>query len=468
MISVYSPDKPFTVYHHSDWESDAWDPLQYGSDFDFTKPFFPQFAAQQLKVPKKGLHVADDMINCDYCNYGGSSKDCYLTFLPYESENCIHSRVPYACKFDLDGEANLQCQYTYECVSCMNCYESFYCHYCTNCNTSAFLIDCISCADCFGCIGLKHAKHNFLNQQLTPEEYQKQTAHILKSPESLTQFLAEFEKLKTKSIYKYARNTQAEASTGDILRNVKNCHECFDLIYQEDSKFCDLGGASAHHIYDSTIAGLNMVYGYEQIGSQGCHNSAFMVYVDSDQDCFYCIACRNCEHCFGCEGLKYKKYCIFNKQYTKEEYDKLVPKIIEHMTKTGEWGEFFPTSISPYAYNESLANTYFSRTKEQVQKKGWPWRDPDQNVSKEDACVCKSCGKNYRLIKQESDFYEKYQLPQPENCPDCRYRLRLKSMNPWYLWPRQCMHENCENKFLSTYAPDRTELVYCESCYEQR
>jgi hypothetical protein len=32
-----------------------------------------------------------------------------------------------------------------------------------------------------------------------------------------------------------------------------------------------------------------------------------------------------------------KQYCILNKQYTKEEYEELVPKIIEHMKKTGEW-----------------------------------------------------------------------------------------------------------------------------------
>jgi hypothetical protein len=31
--------------------------------------------------------------------------------------------------------------------------------------------------------------------------------------------------------------------------------------------------------------------------------------------------------------LKNKSYCILNKQYTKEEYEKLVSKIIEKMMK---------------------------------------------------------------------------------------------------------------------------------------
>jgi hypothetical protein len=48
-----------------------------------------------------------------------------------------------------------------------------------------------------------------------------------------------------------------------------------------------------------------------------------------------------------------------NKQYTKEEYNILVPKIIEHMISTGERGEFFPPKYAPFGYNESLANEYF-------------------------------------------------------------------------------------------------------------
>lgn len=51
----------------------------------------------------------------------------------------------------------------------------------------------------------------------------------------------------------------------------------------------------------------------------------------------YCIDCYDTKNCFGCIGLRNKQYCILNKQYTKEQYEELVPKIIEHMTKTGEW-----------------------------------------------------------------------------------------------------------------------------------
>ena len=40
MLSVYSPGKPFKVYCRACWNSDAWDPLEYGADYDWQKPFF--------------------------------------------------------------------------------------------------------------------------------------------------------------------------------------------------------------------------------------------------------------------------------------------------------------------------------------------------------------------------------------------------------------------------------------------
>ena len=84
---------------------------------------------------------------------------------------------------------------------------------------------------------------------------------------------------------------------------------------------------------------------------------------------FYCDACQGCKHCFGCVGLTRKEYCVFNKQYTKEAYEEIVPKIIDHMIQTGERGEFFPIELSPFAYNETEAQTYYPLTQTEAQAK---------------------------------------------------------------------------------------------------
>jgi hypothetical protein len=43
IISIYSPDKPYTVYHQDYWWSDAWEPMDYGRDFDFSRSAIEQF-----------------------------------------------------------------------------------------------------------------------------------------------------------------------------------------------------------------------------------------------------------------------------------------------------------------------------------------------------------------------------------------------------------------------------------------
>ena len=100
------------------------------------------------------------------------------------------------------------------------------------------------------------------------------------------------------------------------------------------------------------------------------------------RDIYYSYECSSCQDCFGCVGLKNKQYCIFNTQYTKETYEQEVLIIIAHMEKTKEWGEFFPTAISPFSYNESVVQEYFPLTKEQALSRGYKWYErSDRNYS---------------------------------------------------------------------------------------
>lgn len=53
IISIYSPDKPYIVYHQDYWWSDSWDPMDYGKEFDFNKSFFDQYSELFLHSPKQ-------------------------------------------------------------------------------------------------------------------------------------------------------------------------------------------------------------------------------------------------------------------------------------------------------------------------------------------------------------------------------------------------------------------------------
>jgi len=196
-------------------------------------------------------------------------------------------------------------------------------------------------------------------------------------------------------------------------------------------------------------------------------------------------------------------YCILNKQYTKEEYEALVPKIIQHMNempyvdKKGrvyKYGEFFPAELSPFSYNETIAQEYFPLTKEQAIEQGYTWKDPEEKnyqidiktqdipdnikdvsddiIGKVIQCShngeCNhQCTKAFKIVPQELQFYKKMNLPLPRLCPNCRHYERLKQRNPLKLWHRKCMKPECTNEFETSYAPDRPEIVYCEECYNR-
>jgi hypothetical protein len=239
-----------------------------------------------------------------------------------------------------------------------------------------------------------------------------------------------------------------------------------------------------------------MAWGF---GAENCYfgtevgdNASFLKFTRSCKEgshhLDYCHLCMGSRECFGCYGLKNSEYCIFNKKYPEKEYKELKEKIIDQMKKNGEYGQFFPTKYSPFAYNETIANDYFPLTKEEVLKRGWRWQDkmpgiydkgtltadklPDNikdaadNITKE-ILVCASCGKNYKITGPELKLYKQIVVPLPRQCFDCRHLARLEQRNPRQLWHRQCMRPGCKNEFETTYSPERPEKVYCEECYQK-
>jgi hypothetical protein len=210
-------------------------------------------------------------------------------------------------------------------------------------------------------------------------------------------------------------------------------------------------------------------------------------YSPGNHDLLYCDLAISSSDCFGCVGIKNGRYCILNKRYSKEEYEELVPKIISHMRSSGEWGEFFPASISSYAYNQSVANEpeYYPMTKKGVQSRGWSWYEGKEEPPKADRIVragdhpdgidsipddivhwaiqCEATQRPFKIIKQELDFYRSMRLPIPRLHPDERHRRRIALRNPRKLWKRNCA--KCKKQISTSYAPERPEKVYCESCY---
>ena len=122
---------------------------------------------------------------------------------------------------------------------------------------------------------------------------------------------------------------RVESSTGDLLWIV-NCLESFEVVKGKDCKFVQ--SVEIKDIYDSSY--VNGELGYENCECFSMpYNSAFNVNTYTGQNLFYTDSCMsNCSDCFGCISLRANKYCILNKQYTKE-YENMKARIIEYMKK---------------------------------------------------------------------------------------------------------------------------------------
>ena len=65
IFSGYPSESPVRIYDRDYWLSDAWDPLSYGKDYDFSKSFFEQFRELLKSVPLMAIS-AGEHVNSDY------------------------------------------------------------------------------------------------------------------------------------------------------------------------------------------------------------------------------------------------------------------------------------------------------------------------------------------------------------------------------------------------------------------
>jgi len=509
ILTIYPPESGIVVYTDEDFQSDVWDAMDYGVDYDFSKPFFEQYLDLIKRVPHPARnYFVGTLVNSDYSGNCDYLKNCYLIFNAQWNEDCAYGNGVNHSK---------NCYDISHCDGSERCYESFWlancnrAHFCSQCVESLeiwFCKDCLGCSNCFGCMNLRNKKYCIFNVQYSKEEYaEKLNAMKLNSWRGVEESRRAAHEFWKKNPNKYHQGIKNFNCTGAYVTNSKNVHYGYLVREAEDCKYIQYSQTpSCKNCYDYTIWGENNQFCYETMTSgKGTNNLKFAVecwpYISDSE---YCIFCGSSSNLFGCSGLKKKEYCIFNKQYTKKEYEELVPKIKKHMDempyidKKGrvyKYGEFFPMELSPFAYNQMLAYDHFPLSKEQVLQVGYSWKDsspqeyeitikgedlPDTIEEVKDDILnaiisCTKCKKAFRIIKQELEFLRREKIPLPHYCVDCRHKLRIEQRLPSKLFYRQCMcdkanhgHDGkCQNEFETSYAPDRPEIVYCEACYNQ-
>ena len=489
IVSMFHPKSPYTVYCGDCWTSDKWNPFSYGRDYDFDRPFFEQLGELFRDVPKPGTFASADTgpnINSDWTNFSGGNKDCYLIFNSGpNNENCAYSRGLLSDKDVFDSYYVDKAERVYEGVNVQSSNGACWLQNSSDCIDSWFLLNCVGCQNCFGCVNLRHKSYHFFNELLNKEEWEQKVKEILGSNERTEEMRRKFEEFSLKFPRRENSNLKSINVSGDYIFESKNCKNSFEVSFSEDSSnlFSVKRTKDSRDLIGHGREGELLLEGVAVGTSRRVIGSWWAVL---SHDIEYSIAPRSSEYCFGCDSVKSAKYAILNKRYSEEEYKKIKEHIANELKEKNLYGLYMPPELAFFAYNETIAQDNMPLTKEEALKRGFRWQEdlqmttgketlkpeqiPDhikdviENILKE-ILACISCGRNYRITKQEFDFYKRMNIPIPRKCFYCRHADRLRRRGPFKLYARNCA--KCNKEIQTTYAPERPEVVYCEECYQK-
>jgi len=440
-VSRFYSESEYKNYCNKCWSSDSWDARDYGREIDFSRSFFEQVDELQKEVPFQNLigSLSNIENNAVYTN---NTADIHNSYMVSESdfvEDCYYGRLLKNSEHLYDCFACSNSKYCYECTESDDLYKCQYVSRSSNCSESMYLENCMNCSYCYGCINLENKKYYILNKEYSREEYFQKIQEV--SPEEIEELCKRERKEKIDII-------GSENCSGSMIRNSKNCHDSHRVLECQDCRYCDEINYS-EDLMDISSYGSKSFLMYEgQWVWRYSHNVLFCSTIGRWENLLYCIDTKKSQDCFGCVNMKFSRYCILNKEYSKEEYETLVPKVIDLMKRHGEWGEFFPLWMSPFGYNETLAGEILPMTRDEALEKWYTWSDYQSPAPKVDKIIpahkipkdiseipddilhwaieCETTKKLFRIIEPELEFCRKNDIPIPKKHPDQRRIERMR------------------------------------------
>lgn len=499
-ISVFKPGAPYTVYCPKCWWSDKWDVFSYGRDYDFSRPFFEQFRELWKSTPVLGISIdIPAMETSPYTSHSGHLKNSYLLFhADYVEDSAygffhVRNKSVFDCSMIMQSELCYDCQNSFKNNRCIGVRGNV-----TNSLDCAFLRDCDNCQNCFASANLRNKQYYIFNVPHTKEDYFEK---IKKWDLGSYATYQEISKMAHEHWKKFpprpAYDDFSVDCTGSYVFESKNCKNCFDCSNVHDSKFIMIvADQLTKDCYDVSSWGNNMSRCYEccnvgeDVSDVRFSQESGLGLMDAE----YCKLSTGAHH-FGCVSVKKGDYVIFNRRYPKEEYENLRKRIIKHMDempyldKKGRvyrYGEFFPAELSPFGYNETLADGFFPLSKEQILEEGYHFAEterrdymitksfkelPDHIKNTDDTILnevisCSNCGRGYKIIAMELSFLQQMNLPLPRSCPFCRVREKFEQwVKNMRMISRIC--EKCGISFTTNYTKEEAPYILCKKCYQQ-
>ncbi|MBI2485213.1 hypothetical protein HYW18_03650 [Candidatus Uhrbacteria bacterium] len=436
LLTFVHPDSPYQVIPDRDWHNREF--AQTTRELDPGEPFFAQFQQLAYSIPVGALRdegsstnsVGVDMIKC---------QDTYLLFGGADLQRVLYASVSFHGSDSACITNTLRVNESYHINAAENMHHCTYCFQCGDCINSAFLFDCSRCQDCFGATNKKDKQFIFWNEQLSEGEYRKRLEMVdLRSRRTWNECSERYlEMIRGEGYFRDHFNFATDVeSTGEYLVRATRCRESYWVEGSTDLFQCWMSLDDRDSMSVVWLGWGDAAYCSADIAYY--HNLKFCSRSWRCQDLEYCMDCYDCEHCFGCVGLKKKKFHIFNKPYGEEEYWQRVDEIKCAMLDRGEYGMFFPASLSQTGFQFSMGEFYFGYSDDELKKFGAPTFDPTKGNINESEGLLKaselpdrlldidvsqhvgkpildeSLNRLYTITPAELAFYQKHRLPIPD------------------------------------------------------
>lgn len=413
---------------------------QTGRVYDTQLPFFEQLKSLWSDIKMPNMIHSGVVENADFSDTIVNAQNAYLSnIVTVDCENILYS-TRVSLSSDISNSlfivSSQELSFTHQVHSS---YKVFYSRFIHNCNNIWLSTNLTGCSECIWCYDLQNANYYIENKKYSKTDYHIKKTEILRKKED---FLARYTWLGV--VWKNIASSDVSGTSifesenienGNFIFQTKNGRNLFYVWWDEPLENCydffsgwgwwgnDYYGAVmsgiSSHIYCSTLVGYS-------------------------NNIFYSYYLTHCSYCFACIGLANKQYCIFNKQYTKEQWHKMADKIFSSMESEWSLWDFFPWDLNPFYFNDTMAGLLWDFTKQEVEAKWYMWRDEEIKVDiPEGSKVIQTTELTnyqwydadnnwkidpeilgvviqdekwnyYRIVQMEYDFLMKHELPLPE------------------------------------------------------
>ncbi len=416
----------------------------YTDDINLDKWFFDTLWNLYKRHPKSSLNRVRESENSKYADSLFGVKNAYLSFaIGDDAENVLYSFTSYAQVRNILNSVFVvgNCENIFFCTDVTESFSIFYSRFIIHSNAIRFSTNMTWCSECIDCNGLQNMSYCIGNVQFSKEDYLEEKEKILKQKE----FFMQKYYSSTSVLWEDIGSTNVSWERIIFSENIESW-KLISRVKDGRNLFLIAGVNSCTNFYDCFEVGFDShdMYAVSQAGTYSqqiyCSNT-----IDGWSNVYYSFSLEQCSYCLGCIGLQNKSFCIFNRQYTKEEWFELANKIFAQMEADWTLWTFFPWWMNPFYFNDTAAYLIDdSFTKEEVTKQWYVWREEEikvdvppgaEVIAKEELEkfqwfdkdgqrkinpeILKKVIKDekwnyYRIVPMELEFLQKHGLPLPE------------------------------------------------------